>query len=253
MARSKLSGDRSVRYHDIIYIIRGIRPFAKESGRSQFARHDQPASPMSSRGTQTAPSRKPWLHEPALSSGPIISDHFWVGSSPRRKPNSDQVARSIIPPNRSGLASGAEECGERVGKGRQALTNTSRSSCVISSYVGSGCASGASCAQPCGVLYLVYDWPCVLLWGSMTKQCTESQTSIPYRLGAKTQILYGKALLAQGLGDRDSGGDGLLPKISNRLPIDEKAPEPVLASLCVRNLALRQLGKAAGRGPSPAG
>src|ERR1700722_3260456 len=87
-----------------------------------------------------------------------------------------------------------------IGMGRQALTNSGRSSCVISSYVGSGCASGASCAQPCGVLYLVYDWPCVLLWGSMTKQCTKSQTSVPYRLGPKTQILYVKALIAQGLG-----------------------------------------------------
>ena len=98
---------------------------------------------------------------------------------------------------RSGLASGAEKCGERIRNRKAGVTSCC---CVISCGVGSDCASGASCAQPCGVLYLVYDWPCVLLWGSMTKQCTKSQTSVPYRLGAKTQILYGKALIAQGLG-----------------------------------------------------
>ena len=42
MARSRLSGDRSVRYHDVIYIIRGLGPFAKESGRSIAIRAARP-------------------------------------------------------------------------------------------------------------------------------------------------------------------------------------------------------------------
>jgi hypothetical protein len=46
----------------------------------------------------------------------------------------------------------------------RAFTNDGRSDCVISCDVESGCASGASCAPPYDVLYLVDDWPYFLLW-----------------------------------------------------------------------------------------
>jgi hypothetical protein len=44
------------------------------------------------------------------------------------------------------------------------LTRYGRSDCVTSCDAGSGCASGASCAPLCDVLYLVDDWPYFLLW-----------------------------------------------------------------------------------------
>ena len=94
MARSRLSGDRSVRYHDIIYIIRGIRPFAKKSDRSiAICAASRTGIAHEPSGASIRSILETMVNEPALSSSPIISDHFWVGSSPRKKPNSDQVAR----------------------------------------------------------------------------------------------------------------------------------------------------------------
>jgi hypothetical protein len=66
---------------------------------------------------------------------------------------------------------------ERIGDGKASLTSSSRSVCIISCGVGSGCASGASCAQPCDVLYLVDDSPCVLLWGIDEEKRHESETN----------------------------------------------------------------------------
>src|SRR5262249_49101626 len=64
--------------------------------------------------------------------------------------NSRKLSLALLDTNRNGQAG---------------LTSSVRSGCVTSSDVESGCASGASCAQLCGVLFLVDDWPCVLLWG----------------------------------------------------------------------------------------
>ena len=92
----------------------------------------------------------------------------------------------------------------RIGDGEGSLTSSGRSVCVISCDVESGCASGASCAQPCDVLYLVDDSPCVLLWGIGEGTRHESETNRKNSDRAKTQILYGTTRSSQGLDREDS-------------------------------------------------
>jgi hypothetical protein len=62
------------------------------------------------------------------------------------------------------IGGAAQQTGTRPGpEGRGAPTAARSGGWLIACGVGSGCASGASCAPPCGALYLDGGWPCALL------------------------------------------------------------------------------------------
>src|SRR5262249_28371519 len=118
------------------------------------------------------------------------------------------LLRAREPINQATLVHSSESLGSRhrcrgergMSRNGEGLTSFRRSDRVISCDVGSGCASGASCAPLYDALCLVDDWPYFLLWRH--RDTPSPRGTKPEFCGSRTkvQILSGNRLVAQGLG-----------------------------------------------------
>ena len=140
-----------------------------------------------------------------------------------------------------------------------------RTECIISCDVGSGCASGASCAPPCDVLCLVDDWPYVLLWGNRARQRprgtkrgkitirNEGADSI-HKSGSGSRSRSTQLGIEGARRNARSGNRAFSWAVrSSRLRKAWPAPAEALAFLFVRILGPQRLDRAVQQGPGQAG